>query len=437
MLLRRKAFEQELLWLVVAAAGIIVALAVGVDTVLAIAAGLAAYALWHLAQAARLLAFLLRDQDPETPRVWGIWREAFDRVAWMKRRERKRKRRQHRVISSFRRMAAAMPDGVITLGSDGEVSWLNLQAERFFGLNGDLALGRKLIELVDHPTLRDYLQAGRFKRVFEVEAPGDPAVILAISVMKFKKNRERYLLVARDITRHYHMNQAQRDFTLNVSHELRTPLTVLHGYIETLLDSEGEESPKRRPLLRMVEQTHRMQGVIQDMSALSRLESASEGIRNDPVDVFYMLEDIVLEGAELARDTDHELYLSGDRGLGLVGDEALLRCAFSNLVFNAIRHTPNHTRVEIHWGRDGDHAELRVRDNGAGIAARHLPRLTERFYRVDGGRSSDAGGSGLGLAIVRQILEMHEARLMISSEEGRGSNFTCRFPLQRIHEVPD
>jgi two-component system phosphate regulon sensor histidine kinase PhoR len=385
----------------------------------------------------RLLAFLLGDQDRAESGVWGIWREAFDRVTWMKRRERKRKRRQHRVISSFRRMAAAMPDGVITLGSEGQVSWLNPQAERFFGLNGELVLGQKLVELIDHPALQDYLQTGRFKRAFEVEAPGDPAVILAISVMKFKKKRERYLLVARDITKQYLMNQAQRDFTLNVSHELRTPLTVLHGYIETLLDNEEEQSPKRRPLLRMIEQTHRMRGVIQDMSALSRLEGASEGIQNDPVDVLYMLGDIAREGAELARDTQHELHLSGDQSLDLLGDEALLRSAFSNLVFNAIRHTPSHTRVEISWDRVGDHAELRVRDNGAGIAARHLPRLTERFYRVDGGRSSDAGGTGLGLAIVRQILDMHEARLMIGSEEGRGSSFTCRFPLQRVHEVPD
>ncbi|MGB5452196.1 MAG: phosphate regulon sensor histidine kinase PhoR [Sedimenticolaceae bacterium] len=433
MLLRRTALKQELLWAALFVAVVSGALVLGADGVLAAAVGLTCYASWHLVQAVRLLAFFLDDRDPGERWVWGIWREVFDRARWMKRHERKRKRRQHRVFSNFREMAAAMPDGVITLGSGGEVSWLNRQAGLYFDLKG-AAVGRKLVDLVNHPVLRDYLQAGQFSQVLEVEAPGDPAVILEISLSRFKKKRDRYLLVARDITPQYHLNHTQRDFTLNVSHELRTPLTVLHGYIETLIDSEDEQSPMRRPLTRMAEQTRRMQGVIQDMTSLSRLESGAETLQIEPVSTLEMLEDIASEAQEVARDTGHELRLTGDPQLGLLGDESLLRCAFSNLVLNAIRHTPGRTQVDISWGREGDQAVLLVRDNGAGIAARHLARLTERFYRVDGSRSRDAGGTGLGLAIVRQILEMHDAQLSINSTEGRGSSFACRFPPQAIHQ---
>jgi two-component system phosphate regulon sensor histidine kinase PhoR len=424
--------KQELLLAALFCTLALVVFALGANGVLAVAAGLAAYATWHLSQALRLLAFLLGGRDPGDRRVWGVWGEVFDQVRWMKRREHKRKRRQQRVFSRFREMAASMPDGVISLGSDGEIIWLNRQAEAYFGLDSETAPGHRLVDLVDHPTLRDYLRAGEFGQLLEVEAPGDRAVILAVSVTRFKRRRERYLLAARDITRQYHLNQSQRDFTLNVSHELRTPLTVLHGYIETLIEREDAQSPMRRPLLRMSEQARRMQDVIQGMSTLSGLETGSESVQTEPVNTLLLLRNIVAEGRELARDTGHELRLNGDHHLGLLGDDSLLYCAFSNLVFNAIRHTPGRTQVNVSWTREEDQAVLLVRDNGAGIAARHLPRLTERFYRVDGGRSRGAGGTGLGLAMVRQILEMHDARLSISSTEGLGSSFACRFPAHRL-----
>ena len=423
---RRAAIKQELMWLALLTLGAIGAVALGADAILALAVGLFVYAIWHLIQAARLLSFLITGRAPRAG-LWGLWREAFDQVHELNKRESKRKRRQQNVFSRIRKMAAAMPDAVLTLGSDGEISWLNRQAEVYFGLSDESALGRRLVDLIDHPTLRDYLAAGQFKRGLEVEAPGDPAMMLGMSVTRFKKRRERYLLVARDITRQYHLNRTQRDFSLNVSHELRTPLTVLRGYLETMAEGEEQTSPKRLPLLRMGEQLSRMQGVIQDLFTLSRLEYGVEAIKRDPVAVFEMLEGVVMEAGDLARDTHHTLKLSGDPNLVILGDESLLRCAFSNLVSNAVRHTPGHTTVEINWTSKGDQAEFSVRDNGTGIPARHLPRLTERFYRVDPSRSRDAGGTGLGLAIVRQILDIHDARLSISSEEGRGSIFSCKF----------
>jgi len=434
MMLRQKAFKHELLWVTVLALGIVMAIALGADAVLAFAVGLSVYAGWHLLQAIRLLGFLITGRGSHTGWVWGLWREAFDQVRRLKKRESKRKRRQQNVLSRIRKMAEAMPDAVLTLGSEGEISWLNRQAETYFGLDGESALGQRLVDLVEDPTLRDYLRASEFLRGLKVEAPGDPTIMLAISVSRFKKGRERYLLVARDITRQYYLNRTQRDFTLNVSHELKTPLTVLRGYLETMAEAEDKQSPKRMPLRRMHEQVCRMQGVILDLFTLSRLEYGSETLKRDPVQVSEMLADVVRESEALAENSHHVLKLNSDPELEVAGDESLLRCAFSNLVSNAIRHTPSRSEVEISWTRVDVQAQLTVQDNGAGIPARHLPRLTERFYRVDAGRSRDVGGTGLGLAIVRQILDMHGARLSISSEEGRGSTFSCVFPEQMVSE---
>lgn len=418
---------QELLWFALFVLAALLAIMLGAERVLVIGIGLSIYASWHLIQAARLLVSLLTGAGLPEYLLWGVWREAVDQLRRLQRRENKRKRQHKSVFARIRKMAEAMPDAVLTLGREGEVSWLNRQAEAYFGLGDAAVLGHRLVDLIDHPILRDYLQAGHFRRRLEVEAPGDPSLMLAISVTRFRKRRERYLLVARDITRQYHLSHTQRDFTLNVSHELRTPLTVLRGYLETMADTEDPHSPRRLPLLRMHEQVSRMQGVIQDLFTLSRLEYGSETLKRKPVPVFEVLNEVAREAAELADNTHHEIKLEGEQDLMVMGDESLLRCVFTNLVSNAVRHTPSRTRVEISWLRDGEGASLQVRDNGAGIPARHLPRLTERFYRVDASRSRERGGTGLGLAIVRQILDMHEARLSISSEEGRGATFSCLF----------
>ncbi len=430
--LSRKPLIQEcalaalLVLLVVAGVGL------GTDPVLGVGIALSAYACWHLVQAARLRAFLLSGGGLPVRRAWGIWHDAYDQIRRLRQRENKRKRRHKNVVTRIRKMAEAMPDAVLTLSIEGEVSWFNRQAGVYFGLTGQPVLGRRLVDLIDHPTLREYLQAGQFRRGLEVEAPGDPALMLAISVTRFKKRRERHLLVARDITRQYHLNRIQRDFTLNVSHELRTPLTVLRGYLETLLESAPSQSAQILPLQRMHEQVARMQGVIEDLFTLSRLEYGAETLTRQTVAVYDVVADVLREVSVLADNTHHELDLQGDPGLLVLGDEALLRCAFLNLISNAIRHTPCRTRVEIEWARCEGGARLEVRDNGEGIPARHIPRLTERFYRVDASRSRAAGGTGLGLAIVRQILDLHEAQLSIRSEPGRGSNFACVFPTQLV-----
>ena len=432
----RQALRRESPWFLLFAAGPFIAVMLGADPMRAVLIGLGLYAAWHLWQAVRLFDYLLGGGEVPADRVWGLWREVFSQLQRFRKREHRRRRRQQKVMTRIRKMAEAMPDALVTLSGSGEIGWFNQQARTYFGLYGDPVVGRRLVDLVAHPVLHDYLSSGEFGRGLEIEAPGDPTIVLAVNVARFKKGRERYLLVARDITRQYLLNRTQRDFTLNVSHELKTPLTVLRGYLETLADAEDEQSPRRMPLLRMHDQVSRMQGVILDLFTLSRLEYGSEELERESVEVFAMLEDVLVEMRMLAENSHHVLKLSGDPEVQLRGDASLLRCAFSNLVSNAIQHTPSRTQVEICWSLKGDQAELLVRDNGAGIPSRHLPRLTERFYRVDAGRSRDAGGTGLGLAIVQQILDLHGAQLSIRSEEGRGAEFRCLFPAQMVETLP-
>lgn len=436
-LIRRAALRQEFAGVALLSCALLVATASGLDIVLALAAGLSLYASWHLVQAFRLLRYLLTSREPRQRWTWGLWGEAFDRLRRLRKREIKRRRVQRKILKQIRKMAEAMPDALLTMGDNGEISWLNQQAMIFFGLTAGAVIGHKMVDLVDHPALRDYLAASNFKRGLEMEAPGDSTKVISIHVTRFRKGRERYLLVARDITQQYHLDRTQRDFTLNVSHELKTPLTVLRGYIETMAEKEDQDSGKRIPLLKMQDQINRMQSVILDLFTLSRLEYGTETPKRESVDVYRMLEDILMESDASVGNSQHVLKLEGEPGLNVWGDESLLRCAFSNLVSNAIRHTPDKSRVDIRWRRQNGHAALVVSDNGEGIPARHLPRLTERFYRVDAGRSRASGGTGLGLAIVRQILDMHEVKLSISSVEGRGSTFSCVFPPALIVKGPE
>ena len=243
------------------------------------------------------------------------------------------------------------------------------------------------------------------------------------------------MLVARDITPFYRVERIRRDFVANVSHELRTPITVFRGYIDALRDS-AKASDWARPVDLMAEQTQRMQALVDDLLLLSRLELAGRSEPTDIVPVSEMLESIVEEARALSGPNRHELILTADPTVCVLAQKEELRSAFSNLVFNAVRHTPPGTRVEVCWDGGPDHASLTVRDFGEGIAAQHLPRLTERFYRVEMSRSRQGGGTGLGLAIVKHVLERCGAELRIDSALGRGSTFSCHFPGARVDIRP-
>jgi two-component system phosphate regulon sensor histidine kinase PhoR len=394
-------------------------------------AGLLAYLGWHLYQILHLPQ-LLADSQAGGPRPYGLWRRAIIPIRSRLAEEIEHSAKLESLAADFRSTVNALPDAVISLDQAGHITWSNPAAAGLLGIAWPAAAGKNLTALIHDPLLREYMAREDFNQPLVCNAPGNPARILSLTVIPAVGFPGQRLLVAREITRQYHLDTAKRDFVANISHELRTPLTVISGLAEQLgLDSHNHPE-LQRPAQLMLQQVRRMNEMITDLLILSRLESQQESIQDEPVDIADMLDSIIEEARALSGSNRHVVKLEIETPACLLGDERELRTAFTNLVTNAVRHTPPRSEILIRWCSHGDGARLIVSDTGAGIAARHIPRLTERFYRVDPSRSRDTGGSGLGLAIVKHILDRHDAKLEISSKVGGGSTFTCQFPRQRL-----
>jgi len=404
------------------------------DVILLLLSGVLAYLGWHMFVLIRFSRGLIAGKEFRPPFPGGVWKDVFEQIRRMQSRNLKRKRKQIRFFSRFREAASAAPDAVVLMGKNGEVEWCNPAAQRMLGLYWPKCMGRTLISDMQHPVLKEYLERGNFNRPIEFPSPVNKAAILSLRITSFGKKHQK-LLLARDITQVYHLDQVRRDFVANVSHELRTPLTVITGFLENL-SAVGSEKPQwSRSIELMQEQSRRMQSIISDLLALSRLDMENATKASDPVSVPHLLSAIVQEARALSRE-HHVLKLESDPELLLKGDKDELYSAFSNLVFNAVQHTPPRSLIRIQWYADDGGAHYMVSDNGPGIPGRHLPRLTERFYRVDKGRSRQSGGTGLGLAIVKHAIYRHGGELQIVSEMGKGSSFTCHFPVSRVVKRP-
>ncbi|WP_211314858.1 phosphate regulon sensor histidine kinase PhoR [Thioalbus denitrificans] len=391
-------------------------------------AGLAAYALRQFLLLLRLGRWL--NGSGTLPAVRGGWGEVLGGIARLQRTGRKRKRKLTRALRRFNEATDALPDAAVALGPRGEIEWWNPTAERLLGLQRGIDHGQRITDLMRHPEFGARMRSGDWATALELPSRADERVWLSVRVVTLSKKRR--LLLARDITRLRRLEEMRRDFVANVSHELRTPLTVMSGYVEALLETEAGGNPAReRALKRMQEQTRRMQTLVADLLHLSRLELDQKGRQLEPCPVAGVVDGVYEEALGLSGGR-HRVELEQDRGLGLLCQPDELRSAFSNLVSNAVRYTPEGGSIRIRWYRDGNgEACFAVTDSGTGIDPVHLPRLTERFYRVDVGRSRETGGTGLGLAIVKHVLTHHDGRLTVESEPGRGSTFTCRFPAGR------
>ncbi|MGM0412506.1 MAG: phosphate regulon sensor histidine kinase PhoR [Pseudomonadota bacterium] len=396
----------------------------------------AGYLGWHLYNIARLQRWLYASGQGEPPQAQGIWEDIFNGLYRRQIRQRKRRKRLNRLIHRFEESAAAMPDATIILGERGVIEWWNDAAGRLLGLRHPGDRGQRIHNLVRHPAFTDYLAREDFSDSVEFPSPADARVMLSARVVRY--GRDQRLLLARDVTRLHQLEQMRRDFVANVSHELRTPLTVLAGYIETLQDelaAEEEAAPDRtRPLELMEQQTTRMRALVDDLLYLSRLEmDGDRGPAPENIDVPELAETLAEEARQLSGERAHVITVDADPELPLRGVPNELRSAFANLVFNAVQYTPAGGTIRIAWTRrPGGGGCFAVTDTGIGIPARHLARLTERFYRVDVGRSREKGGTGLGLAIVKHILQRHEGWLEVESEAGEGSTFRCCFPAERV-----
>lgn len=393
--------------------------------------GLLLYLLYHLWFLAKLMRWLRGPLDARVPAGWGIWEVAF---AGLHRRVRIRLEQQHslaRALERFRLAGEALPDGVVVFNRHRQIDGLNAQAAAHFNLNPATDRGQPVTNLIRQPEMVSYLSAGQFDEPLLLQNDLHKGQTLQIQVIPYGDDQN--LLISRDISQLERLENMRRDFVANVSHELKTPLTVVSGFVEMLVD-DFDAYPREDALhyLRLVqEQSGRMQHLIDDLLTLSALETGSLTPLDERVEVPALLASIQQEAQALSAGR-HQISLVCDGPPVLLGCANELRSAFGNLASNAVRYTPDGGRVELIWQRTADGAAFTVADSGIGIAPQHIPRLTERFYRVDRSRSRETGGTGLGLAIVKHVLTRHQGRLEVESEAGKGSRFSACFPALRI-----
>ena len=381
----------------------------------------------HLLLLIRLSRLIRRHHRLVPPFPAGLWGDIYRTVGQYQQRGRKGRKRQIRFTRRFREAANSVPDALIVLDKNKRIEWANPAAGPLMGIHWQADEGKRLSDLFPSPGVADYIDRGEYARPLEVAPEHNQSLMLSIRVAPFGERKKQRLVVGRDITKIYHLNMIRRDFVANASHELRTPLTVIAGFLENLANAAATPENHRRPMELMQNQTERTRSIIEDLLTLSRLEMEDQATKVATVDIPDELEMIVADARALS-DGKHAIELDVDPELLVLGNEAELRSALSNLVYNAVKHTPAGARIRVSWRDDDPGPIFAVEDNGPGIAAEHIPRLTERVYRIDKARSRDSGGTGLGLAIVKHVLNRHDARLSIASELGTGTTFSCRFP---------
>jgi two-component system phosphate regulon sensor histidine kinase PhoR len=392
------------------------------------AVGLGLHALWQQRALRRLLEWVEHPKAAEPPEHRGVFEELSVAIERLRGRHKKRKKKLAGFLRQFQQATAALPDATIVLGPHNEIQWANSAAARHLGVRWPQDARQRLSNLLRSPDLVAALAATTADGpAVEIESPLNPDLILSVRIVPY--GDEQRLFVARDVSRMHHLNEIRRDFVANVSHELKTPLTVFSGYLETLEnDKKLCPRPWRPVLTQLREHADRMQTIVSELLLLSRLE-AEDSIR-DPelVVVPEMIGDIHKQAQALSGERRHIFFLAVDPSLWISGVQAELHSAFANLVFNAVQYTPARGVIRVRWYQDAAGAHFLVQDQGIGIAPQHIARITERFYRVDPGRSRAEGGTGLGLAIVKHVLQRHGARLHIDSVLGQGSTFRCDFP---------
>ena len=395
---------------------------------------------WHVLDVAlgmRVLRWLSSGDTLQTQVGFGLWGEISDRVRRLARsRERALQQRDDR-FQDFLAAMQASPNGVVLLDTDLRIEWFNQSAQSHFGLEGTRDLFQHFGNLVRDPGFAAYLATGDFQS--DVLMPGRASTTakpVRLSVHMHPYGDGRTLLLSRDVTAVEQAEAMRRDFVANVSHEIRTPLTVLSGFVETLQSLNLTEPERIRYLDLMAQQAERMQSLVSDLLTLSRLEGSPLPSAHEWVPMAPIFEQCRQEVAELSRvlwGQPQHLHFEIAPGIAVAGSATELHSAMLNLIGNAVRYTPEGKNIFVRWHAQADGGvEFAVRDEGVGIAAEHIPRLTERFYRVDRSRSRETGGTGLGLAIVKHVSQRHGAELSIASTPGQGSTFTVRFPATRV-----
>jgi len=397
---------------------------------LALAAPVLAWLLWRQWREFRKLkrwASQPRLSDP--PEAAGAWGEVFTMLHRHRRATLRRRRQLAQLIVRTRRGAEALPYGVVMLDGEYRVNWCNDAAREHLGLDAEQDRGQPILNFVREPAFVEYVRRTEFSQAVRLQSGGPQPRMLSLQIVSF--GQEEHLLLSQDVTGAERLEVMRRDFVANVSHELRTPLTVLSGFLETIQDLKLDGARVRDYVSLMAPQADRMKRLIEDLLTLSSLEYATAPPPAHRVAVRPLLERIRAE-VEALSAARHRISLSVASEHDLAGSETEIASAFLNLATNAVRYTPKGGEIRLAWRSDADGGEFSVEDTGIGIEPEHVPRLTERFYRVDRSRSRETGGTGLGLSIVKHVLVRHQAALDVRSEIGKGSRFGVRFPSGRL-----
>lgn len=381
---------------------------------------------YHTERLWRLLDAPVYGQVPSAPGVWG---EIYYRLHKLAKRWHAQVRQVEQQHSRFIQAIQASPNGVAMLDDHDQIEWCNAIAEEHFGLDARRDLRQHITHLVRHPDFVRYLNSHQYEQMLVMRGMGEKRQnVLSVQVFPYGENRK--LVLSADITELERTDSMRRDFVANVSHELKTPLTVLSGFLETMRELPLDEADRARYLELMEQQASRMRHIVDDLLVLAKLEGDAKPPSDQAIDMMAVLRHLRDDAATLSGGR-HQFAFESDDALTVTGAETEILSALGNLVTNAIRYTPDGGSIRVEWRVSDGAAVFSVTDTGFGIPAADIPRLTERFYRVDRSRSRDTGGTGLGLAIVKHVLQRHDSVLDVKSEEGRGSVFTVRFPTQR------
>jgi len=397
----------------------------------AIVGGLMAVFVYHAHKLQQLDTWLKSDDRfAELPDSQGVWGRVFDRMEELQLKHFKSQQELTTSILRIQKSANALREGVVTVDANGALEWWNTSARKMLGLKKKQDRGAPLLHLLREPSFFRYYHHADFSQPIYIQSPVNPEQVLEVAVTAFAKGDN--LLILRDMTDSIKLENMRRDFTGNVSHELRTPLTVIQGYLESFQLHHPElDTDVQKGHARMLAHTHRMTNLVQDLLVLSRLEESIDHSKMVQLQMPPLLTLALSQGQELSQRLDKKVTINSaiKSQNNVLGIKAEILSVLTHLVNNAVKYTPHGGRIAVTYQVTDGQLCLTVADNGIGIGAQHLPRLTERFYRVDASRSSASGGTGLGLAIVNRIMERHKGSLDIISEEGQGSCFTCTFPL--------
>ena len=398
--------------------------------------GLLVAALVALAwQVRNLLAFehALRTGDDDRFRYGdGVWQQLYSRFHYEHDKSGRRKHSYRQLLKEVRKSTNALPDGAVILNADNEIIACNRAASDLAGLKRKKDRGQRVDNIVRDPQLTELLHEDSQHDSVDIASPVMDGSWLNCRVVPY--GADQRLLLIRDVTERMRLSKMRRDFVANASHELRSPLTVISGYLDSLADDDSIPDGWVKPVTQMQGQARRVMHILGELLELSRLEGAGSASPQEPVDVVALMKDVKLafEGhADIAR-----IDVKAESTARLNGNPAEIETVLVNLLSNAVRFTPADGSITLTWRSDSEGADLVVKDTGEGIAPEFIPRLTERFFRIDKGRSRDDGGTGLGLAIVKHVLVRHDAELIISSDLGKGSEFRCHFPLERVVVAP-